>query len=362
MRVMQVGLGGFGRSWAEVARDAEGIALTAVVDPVPEARAWATETIGLPPEACFATLGDALATTNCDAVLVITPPETHRALAEQALAAGRHVLVEKPLATTLPDAVALVDAAAAAGKHLIVSQNYRFRAPVRAIQGLVADGTIGDLTAVRMVCRRDTRTLWPPDNFRYAMRHPYLIDMAVHHLDMLRAMTGREVGPLYARSWPVPDSPYRHDPTLVAVMGLDNGASATVEGSWAAHGEETSWNGVWELTGEKGRIRWAGGDGDPASGDLTLERWGEPVEPIAPSPLAYPERVGTLQSLRAAVSAGRPAETSGDDNVHSLALVLGCVRSIERQDLVDVPALLREARGQAAAEPEPAAAEAGPAA
>ena len=52
---------------------------------------------------------------------------------------------------------------------------------------------LGDLAAVRVRCLRDTRDLWPPDNFRYEMRHPFVLDMSIHHADLLRAITGQEV-------------------------------------------------------------------------------------------------------------------------------------------------------------------------
>ena len=113
MRVMQVGLGGFGRSWAEIARATEGVELVAVVDPSPTARAWAIESLGLGEEAVFASLGAALDAKAAEAVLVITPPETHHAVAEAALRAGKHVLLEKPLATTIDDARDLIRTAAA---------------------------------------------------------------------------------------------------------------------------------------------------------------------------------------------------------------------------------------------------------
>ena len=334
MRLIQVGLGGWGRSWALLARDAEGMVLVAVVDPDPAARRWAEDELGLAPDLVYASLDDALAGPACDGVLVVTPPETHHAVVTAALAASKHILVEKPLATTLADARDLVATAARAGCVLMVSQNYRFRRPARAAQRIIADGTLGDLLAVTIRCRRDTRALWPPDNFRYGMRHPFVLDMSIHHADLLRALTGREVRQVYARGWRVPDSPYRHDPAVIAVMTLDNGATVTYEGDWATREPETSWNGAWELLGEQGRLRWTGGETDPLTGDVTLEVWGEPPRPVEQPALAQADRLGTLQAFRAAVATGREPETSARDNVHSLAIVLACVESVERGEAV----------------------------
>ena len=338
MRLIQVGLGGFGRSWAPLAREADGIELVAVADADPSALHWARRELGLPPEATHPSLDEALATTPADAILVVTPPETHHAVVVAALRAGKHVLLEKPLATTLADARDLVAAADRAARLLMVSQNYRFRRPARAVQQLVTSGAIGELTAVTIRCHRDTRTLWPTDNFRYQMRHPYVLDMSIHHADLLRAVTGREVQQLFARGWRVPDSPYRHDPAVVALIALDNGATITYEGSWASHDRETSWNGDWELVGERGRICWTGGERDPTTGDVTLEIWGEAARLVAQPSLSHIDRAGTLQAFRAAVETGAEPETSARDNVKSLAIVLACVVSIEREEAVSLTA------------------------
>lgn len=329
MRVIQVGLGGWGRSWAEVARGTPGVELAGVVDSEPGARSWAEENLGLSAEDCHGSLGEALAATACEAVLAITPPKTHHAVVTEALDAGKHVLVEKPLAATMPEALSLVSRADDAGCVLSVSQNYRFTRPARAARQLVLDGVLGDLISVKVACRRDTRELFPTDDFRYSMRHPYVQDMAIHHFDLLRALTGENVTRIYARSWSVPDSPYRHDPAVAALMTLEGGATGIYEGDWATHGPETSWNGEWELVGSEGRLLWSGDKEDRNVGDVTLEPWGKPPILVEQPQMPAIERAATLQQLRDAIEGGKQPETNAHDNVNSLAVVLGCVESIE---------------------------------
>lgn len=334
MQLIQVGLGGFGRSWATLCRAAAGVELVAVADSDAGARGWAATELGLPAAAIRRSLDDALAGSPDAAVLVATPPDTHHAVAVAALRAGRHVLLEKPLATSMDDARALVASADRAGRVLMVSQNYRFRRPARAMQRLVAEGAIGGLAAVTIRFRRDSRALWPPDNFRYLMRHPLLLDMGIHHADLLRAVTGQEVRSVYARGWRVPDSPYRHDPAAVAVMELAGGATVVYEGDWATGDRDTSWNGEWELLGEDGRLRWTGGENDALAGTILLQRRGEATLEVPLPDLNYVDRAGTLDAFRAAVDTGTEPETSARDNVGSLGIVLGCVASIARGEAV----------------------------
>ena len=318
--------------------EASGVELAAVVDPDPEARQIA---VGVPG---YAVLEEALAAVGCDAVLVASPPGTHHAVAKAALEAGKHVLCEKPLATSLEDAFDLVEAANRAERVLMVSQNYRYNAPFRAVRRVVAKGDLGELVSIRVVCRRDTRALFPPDDFRYSMRHPYALDMSIHHFDLMRAATGLDVRRIHARSWRVPDSPFVHDPALAALIDLEGGVSVIYEGDWATHWPETSWNGDWEIAGEAGRLLWSSSRVDRGTGEVVFERWGQKPHPVEQHDLKFVEREATLKALCAAIESGEQSETAAADNVKSLAAMLGCVRSIEGGEPVDVPELLA-ARG-----------------
>ncbi len=314
--------------------EAPGVELSAVVDPDPEARRYADAIPG------YAVLEEALAGAGCDAVVVASPPDTHHAVVKAALEAGKHVLCEKPLATSLGDALDLVEVAARVGRVLMVSQNYRYNAPFRAVQRVLMEGGLGDLASIRITCRRDTRTLFAPDDFRYFMRHPYVLDMSVHHFDLIRAATGRDLSTVYARSWRVPDSPFVHDPAVAALLQVEGGVPVVYEGDWATHGTETSWNGEWEISGEAGRLIWSGSTGDRGTGEVVLEKWGGKPSPVQQPELEFVEREATLQALREAVESGETPETAAADNVRSLAAMLGCVQSIESGEVVDVAGLL----------------------
>ncbi len=327
--MVQVGLGLWGRSWAEVVRDAEGAELAAVVDPSPGALFFAEKGLGLPSESRHASLDVAMEKIDCDCVLVVTPPGTHHAVVAQALEAGRHVLVEKPLDTDLSGARALVQAAKRAGRILMVSQNYRFNAPFRAAQGLVRSGALGELVGMGISCRRDARELFPPGDFRYSMRHPYVVDMAVHHLDLLRAMTGRQVRSIHGRSWRAPDSPFQHHPAVAALIDLEDGTPVVYEGTWAHRGPETSWNGEWEVVGETGRLTWSGAPEDRDAGEVLLEPWGEQPRAVEQPRLALTDRAAVLHAMISAVQSGEEPETGAADNLGSLAAMLGLVESIE---------------------------------
>ncbi len=274
----------------------------------------------------------ALTRVEADAVLLVSPPETHRRLAEAALADGLHVLCEKPLTLELEDAQALVRTAERTGLNVMVAQNYRFRRQPRALRTLVSSGSLGPLLGIRIVCRRDLRNAWiSRRGWRAEMAHPYLLEMGIHHVDLLRMITGREVTRLDALAWKVPDSPFRMEPNVQALLVLDDGTPVAYEGDFAAYDGETSWNGEWELVGERARATWTGGPLSPLRGSVVLERYGKPPERVDLPTLPALDRLGVLHEFRRGIVEGRSPECSADDNLNSLAVILGIASSVEQR-------------------------------
>jgi predicted dehydrogenase len=269
LSIVQVGGGIWGRSWAELVHRANGFRLAALADASAAVREWASSELGVP---TFPGLGQALDGVAADAVLLVSPPETHRPLGEEALARGLHVLSEKPLALTLADASALAGTAERTGLHVMVAQNYRFRRQARALAAIVATGTLGRLHGIRITCRRDLRNAWvSPRGWRAEMAHPYIFEMAIHHVDLLRMITGREVVQVDALVWKAPDSPFRMEPNLHALLTLADGTPVAYEGDFAASGAETSWNGEWQLGGDRARATWIGPVNQPLRGPVVVE-------------------------------------------------------------------------------------------
>src|SRR3954470_10865593 len=101
----------------------------------------------------FADLDEMLADPALDAVLVATPPHTHHAIVRAALEAGKHVLVEKPLATRSDDAYELIRVAEAKDLVLMPGHTFLYSPPVNKVKQLVVDDVIGEVyfvTSARM--------------------------------------------------------------------------------------------------------------------------------------------------------------------------------------------------------------------
>ena len=335
--VVQVGGGLWGQSWAEIVAGGRGFRLAALVDRAKAVRDWASATIGCP---TFPELGAALRRVQCDAVLIVAPPRVHRPLAEEALAAGCHVAIEKPLALDLDDARGIAGAAERARRVAMVTQNYRFRRQPRALRQLVQTRALGRLLGGHVSCRRDLRLDPAALDWRGSMPHPYLLDMAIHHVDLLRMITGRDVVEVNARSWPATSGPFRNDVSAVGLIGLEGDVEIGYEGSWMAASSWTSWNGDWELVGTSGVAEWIGGVGDALRGSVLVEGRDAPRARVPLPSLPALDRLGVLHDLRRAVTAGTPPECSIADNVKSLAAVLALARSTEERRPVRVAEVL----------------------
>jgi predicted dehydrogenase len=125
-----------------------------------------------------------------DAISVACPSERHAEVALEALAAGLHVLVEKPIATTLPDALRMRGAAMEADRKLMVGHVERFNPAVAKLRELVADGRLGN------VYRAHTTRVGPlPTRIQDT---GVAIDLATHDLDVMQHVLDRQIGEIYA--------------------------------------------------------------------------------------------------------------------------------------------------------------------
>jgi predicted dehydrogenase len=145
---------------------------------------------------------DAVARDDVDAVAICTPNDLHEPIAIAAASAGKHVLVEKPMATTLEGADRMIAAATRAGGVLLPAHNVRFLPPFVAAADSVRRGDIGRVTGVRAAFGHAGPQHWAPAATWFRDRGRSgggaLIDLGVHVADLLRAVVGDEIGSVAA--------------------------------------------------------------------------------------------------------------------------------------------------------------------
>jgi predicted dehydrogenase len=190
LRTAVAGLGVMGSHHARVLDAMPDVELVAVIDPDAGRRSSATHFAGRP--ASYASLQDALDEHELDVVAVATPVDQLPEVARRALAAGLHVLVEKPTAPSQEIALALAEEAEERGLVLGVGHVERFNPAVVLLKSKLDTGMIGRIMQIR------ARRLSPFPN-RQSMQGVAL-DLATHDIDVMRYLTGSEIVRVYAET------------------------------------------------------------------------------------------------------------------------------------------------------------------
>lgn len=179
--------------------------------------------------------------TGVDAVSICTPPVFHRHLAEQACAAEKHVLIEKPIATTLEDVEALRQMAARSATVVDVVRNERFMAFNRQAKELIATGAVGDAQVILQTISTDGPESWSPTAqwFRDPARSGggALLDLAVHKADLAAWLIDR---PPVTVPGDRQSAAGNVEEAGLLVAELEGGVPSVVHASWRGPKDESS--------------------------------------------------------------------------------------------------------------------------
>jgi len=192
-----------------------------------------------------------------DGVIICTENNRHRPLVEMAASRGVHVLCEKPIATTLEDAQAVVDACERAGVFLMTAFPMRFSAPLLEIKAGLDRGDFGDI-----YCFNATNQGELPTKHRAWFVDPELagggaiMDHTVHLVDIMRWFTGSEVQTMYARSNKIFHAEEVEVETgALEMLTFENGAFATIDASWSRPQYWPTWGGLtFEMVTQRGAV------------------------------------------------------------------------------------------------------------
>lgn len=224
-----VGCGSIGRWHGKILRWLPDAALAAVTDADAVARREAGRAFAV---AAPDSLEEVLADPAIDVVSICTPPDTHVALVERVAAAGKHALVEKPLALNPAEADRAIEACRRHGVHLGVVHQQRASSSTLALRALLADGAFG---VPRIAAAVHTWYRAPEELAGHAWRGRtssgggVLLDQAVHAIDLLVCFLG-------APRWTSGAIVFANhgasgEDTAVATLGFDSGAVATLAAS-----------------------------------------------------------------------------------------------------------------------------------
>ncbi len=264
-----------------------------------------------------------IADPSIDTVVVITPANTHLDIVRRAAAAGKHVLLEKPVEITTARATELVELCEAAGVTLGIVLQHRQRATSLALRAALAEGRLGDLAGCSTVIR-----LWRPQSYydepgRGSFARDgggVLMSQGIHTLDLMLSLAGpvREV-----RGYAATSALHRMETEdmVMAALRYENGAIGTVDATTAAY---PGFPERIELIGTRGTAVLAGTSLEIALLDGTRQSIAPMATPggTGADPMAFPHdwhRNVLTDFLDALDSGGRPTVTGREAlRVHRL--------------------------------------------
>jgi len=295
---------------------------------------------------------EAVATVTADAALIVVPPALHEPVALAAMAAGWHVLSEKPLAHDLAAAYRLVAAVERTGLTFMVSQDYRWSAPVATLRHHLQAGLVGEIGAIRYTFNK----AWDFGGWRATLPAVLLEDMTIHHADLLRYLTGRDCEEVYAQSFRPSWSWFAGNSAASVLMRFGGGLHVAYSGSWVGAGPQTSWTGTIEIEGAEGLLVLQDDEvthyrrGKPNS-DPRGKPNGDAVEgrPLPTRPLERERQDEALARFVAAVRDGPIPETGIHRHLPSPAIGCAALAPARSGPPVRMADLLADTRAQVAA-------------
>lgn len=285
-----------------------------------------------------------LSSKEVDAVVVATPNAHHARLTIAALKAGKHVLCEKPMATSLEDARAMIATAKETGRKLMIGHNQRLMPPHVKAKKLLQEGVIGDVLTFRTSFGHGGPEMWSqdkgPHTWFFKKEEAFvgtMGDLGVHKADLIRWLLGSEVAEVgaFVDTLAKRDDKGKLitvDDNAVCILRMANGAMGQLTASWTYSAAEDN---VTVLYGTKGQMVLG------ANPDF-------PVEVMLRNGEAAQYRVGGVSTNEAQLPSGIPdafidailddtePEIGGEEGLKALAIVLACLESARTRKFVKV--------------------------
>jgi predicted dehydrogenase len=290
----------------------------------------------------FSSYQELLDSTETGAVLLAVPHHLHKSMAVDAANRGKHVLVEKPLATTLEDADAMIACCKRNRVALTVNFSLRYLPRNRKAQELIAQGALGEITGVQIIAHAfRERGYWiggrshSPDDWRASREKSgagVLFMNVCHVLDYVYALTGLKATRVYGE-YATLASPAEVEDIASVTCRFDNNSIGTVSASTIMRGSEQIEERIWGT-----------------QGTLVLRPEGLSFYSTRPIDGKRPGKVYTISSFNTlsctaewvrrfvlAVREGREPEISAKEGWENLALIATIGASLEKGRPLAVP-------------------------
>ncbi len=291
----------------------------AFVDIVPEFLSAATQRPGLASIPTYATLGEALAAQpQAEAVFIVTPARFHTAMVAEAVRAGKHVWVEKPLTYSYEEAAGLAALAREQGRAVVIGNQYQYHPLERQLQALVQSERYGKAFHVSYLHHR-----YRPEMRAFTGEHPALWEQGVHSLNSILAILGNpDLRTVYALGLRPAHSQYNSDTITNVLTEFADGAQAHLLVTFDS--QRSDWSIRVECEQAAFLLQadgWERSVIDVLAGEKVIERIGPAVsdDPLARDPHG---------AFYTAITTGQSTPTSIETNLKTIQWIDAAVRSL----------------------------------
>lgn len=273
---------------------------------------------------------EALLNEGLDGAIICAENAKHRPLTELAALRTRHILCEKPIATTLSDAQAMIDLCAAHGAKLQIAFPVRFSPPVQRLKALLDEGSLGRIYSVKTTNHGRMPGGWFVDEALAG--GGAVMDHTVHVIDLLRWFWDTEITEVYAEvGYSLLHPNLGIDDAGLLSFKLATGAYGTLDTSWSRPKSYPTWGDVkLEVLGERGIARVDAFNQNLAvysdqTGKGRWVNWGSNAD------------LGLVRDFVDMIATGREPFITGHDGLKALEVALAAYRSAGRGQPVSLP-------------------------
>lgn len=307
-----IGLGAIGQKHCSAIAVLERAKLCAVADINDKALSSTAAQFGAAP---YMDVKEMLKHPGLDAVVVATPDDLHRDACVLAAQAGKHILVEKPIATTVEDAQAIINATETAGVKLMVGFTLRFSLHYMQARKAASDGTLGDMVSI--YTRREN-VISQPD--RLKGRCGVLMFLGPHDFDAMRWIVGSEPVSIYTQAATSVPSTYPIENETFSIIRFANGVVGCAQIGWFLQDKHPAGRDFkLDIIGNKG--------------SLNLDQMRQGIEIYTQNGAKFPSvSAGLVDEDRAFVDCildNKAVPVTGQDGLAATRMVLAAMKSIE---------------------------------
>ncbi len=319
---LMIGAGGMAGGWINrfVNVFSDRIKIVGLVDVNRDILQKQGQALGLGEDRLFTNYEDAMESVKADFCGIATPPQFHCPQAVSAMEHGMPVICEKPIADNLDSAKLMLRTSQKTGLPCAIIQNYRYAPNKQELVRIRESGKLGRLQHIigRYAC--DYRKYGAWGAWRHDMQFGLLFEGSVHHMDMMRFLSGGNCEILTGFGWNPEWSSFKHYSSGIYLMKMTNGTYTCYEGNSSAAGILNCWHSeYYRAEFENGTVEISHGS------EIKIHRAGQDTEVYEASAMKLSGHDYLFNEFLDWLDSGKPSVTRIEDNIHSFAMVIAAV-------------------------------------